>query len=582
MKKISILIAMLVLSVVLVACNEEEKEKEPLQPTTYEVNYVKDDSFDNVKKPNGNFTVIEDTLENIYIEIDEEYNLSSLYSKKMTFTIDSDIVKVSSKGVVKGLKTGVAYGILSNGNEKQLVPVKVFEKGELSVDFTIDEYRMKGKKMVCFGDSVTFPASIGGAPTYHELAAESLGMIAVKNYAIGGTTGTYVYEESYIYREYGGGIYAHLSGPEVIYEAYKAGELADIDYAMIMFGHNDQYFQVNMEDDNDEFDIERFDRLNSVEESYRYMIRALRVANPNMRIIIINMTYSQYDVSTIAKNGNDYFGKEVEYSDFQQAVKNVAIREQVKHLNPWNHLVEYFDYNWDGSGKKQYYNDSVHLSPLGHKILAKYIVNAESDLYLVGDMTNWEFDMDYRFNDLSKTSETFNAIFDESHIGQTFIITDKEGNIVLNGYNELFAEYENFRLAENGAIEVLSTGTFKFTYNNKTSNLKCEKIADSRFFYVFRNGTNCYTYEVKLNENNLFEFEYNAMNNTAIQFQYAGKYISVLDTKVSGNYAKGKTTNMLLYTLEGNNTVFFYGNANKTKFVITYNPKTNELNIKIK
>ena len=215
--------------------------------------------------------------------------------------------------------------------------------------------------------------------------------------------------------------------------------------------------------------------------------------------------------------------------------------------------------------------------------MAKYIVNAESDLYLVGDMTNWDFDMDYRFNDLSKTTETFNAIFDESHIGQTFILTDKKGNVILNGYNELFAENENFRLAENGAIEVLSAGTFKFSYNTNTQKLKCEKISEPRFFYVFRNGNNCYTYEVKLNKKtNLFEFEYNAMNGSAIQFQYAGKYISVLDAKVTGNYAKGKTTNKLLYTLEGNNTVFFFGNANKTKFAITYNPKTNELDIQLK
>lgn len=579
MKKISILITMLFLSIILVACGDDSQT----QKVTYEVDYLKDDSFAKLEKPSGNFTVIEDTLKSIYIEIGEEYDLSSLYSKKMSIMIDSDIVKVSNKGIVTGLKVGVAYGILSKGEEKQLVPVKVFEKGGLSVDFTIDKYRMKNKKMIAFGDSVTYPASIGGAPTYYELTAQELGMVAVKNYAIGGTTGTYVYKDSYIYREYGGGIFAHLSGPEVIYEAYKAGELADIDYAMIMFGHNDQYFQVTMEDDNDEFDIEKFDRLDSVEESYRYMINALRVANPDMRIIIINMSYSQYDVATIARNGNDYYGKEVEYSDFQKAVNNVAVKEKVKHINPWNHLSEYFDFNFDGSGKKQFYLDSVHLSTLGHKILSKYIINAESDYYLVGDMTDWKLDSNYRFNVLPKVSVTFNAIFKEENVGQTFIITDKEGNVVLNGYNELFANNENFRLAENGAIEVLSPGTFKFTYNTKSKTLKEEKIAEPRFFYVYRNGNNCYTSEVKLNkETNLFEFEYNALSNNAIQFQYDGKYISVTTATVEGNYQKGKTTDKVLYTLEGNNTVFFYGNSSKTKFVITYNPTTNTLNIKQK
>ena len=324
-------------------------------------------SNDETNKEIENTEIIVENLNSIDIEVDETYNMKftlSKYEGLKVSVLDSNIVNIDSN-VLIGVSIGETGLLLKLGDKEQKVKVSVHEKGGLSSTFSFDKERLAGKRIIAFGDSVTANATIEFKKTYFDYFASKFKMVNVKNYAIGGTTATYMYKGSNIYKEYFNNTTA-IDGVRVVKSAYDAGELSNIDYAFIAYGHNDQYFQppISVEGD-DIYDLNSFDSCHSFKGSYRYMINTLKLANPDIRIIILGCTYSEYDLTNPSK-----YGKKYSYIDYRNAMKEIALEYNLTYIDSWDYLKTYFDaYN-----KKYYYKDSVHLSAEGHILLADYII----------------------------------------------------------------------------------------------------------------------------------------------------------------------------------------------------------------
>lgn len=308
-------------------------------------------------------------LDEVQIEVDEHYSLKHILKDFKDIEITSKDPSVATYNAENSQIVGGAIGdtdlILSYQDQKQKVHVHVAQKGTYSSSFSFDLFHLEGKKIVSFGDSVTADATLHGTgKTYVSLFAENFNMELKKNYAIGGTTATYMYIGSNIYKEYATNTTA-IDGCRVVNNAYTKGELNDVDYAFIAYGHNDQYFQPPISAEGDsEYQTDSFKTCISYKGSYRFMINTLRKANPNVRVILLNCTYSEYD-----KTNPSPYGKQYTYDDYREATKEIADEMNCRYVDPWRYLKDYCDY----TSNKYYYQDPVHLSANGHKLLSEFI-----------------------------------------------------------------------------------------------------------------------------------------------------------------------------------------------------------------
>ena len=219
------------------------------------------------------------------------------------------------------------------------------------------------KNFIVIGDSVSADETYNNKDkTYAKIVANLVGGKLIKNYAIGGTTVTYMYKGSNIEIEYGDNLTA-IDGVRVTKKAYINKELNNIDFAFIAFGHNDQYFQPPLDDDKS-FSIDNFDSAHSFKGSYRYIVNLLRLANPDIKIILLNCTYSEYSARS------DRWEYHLSYLDYRNAITELANELNCKLIDPWDYMKKYFD----AKDKKFYYHDDVHISQNGHQKLAEYIM----------------------------------------------------------------------------------------------------------------------------------------------------------------------------------------------------------------
>lgn len=295
------------------------------------------------------------------------YNISPYleeYEDMEAISEDLDALEIKNNVYVTAKKAGKSSFLLKHGDLYQRVEVDVVEEDEPNWIWSFNELDTTTKlRIVSFGDSVTANATIGADLTYVRNLANLFNLRFVRNYAIGGTTGTYMYPGSNIDKEYHGNTDA-IDGPRVVKKAVDNNELKDIDIAFIAFGHNDHYFQppISVEGD-DVYNIENFDNAHSFKGSYRFMINSLRHENPNMKIILLDCTYSEYQ-----KDGGPY-GNENTYDDYRHAIYELAEEMKCKMIDPWNHLKQYFDANT----RNVYYKDVVHLTVKGHAKLSDYL-----------------------------------------------------------------------------------------------------------------------------------------------------------------------------------------------------------------
>lgn len=290
----------------------------------------------------------------INLEINETYdfNCNNIENNNLQIQVENGVVKANELGT---------YTIKVNNEE---VVINVSSKGSLSSTFDISYGRFSNKNLLILGDSVSAQATIGeNNKTYSTLLKEKLNINKLLNAAIGGTTLTYMYEGSNIDKEY----HSHETAIDccrVVDRLNNNKQLSDIDYVFIAYGHNDQYFKPEIDENNGKYD--NLEDLHSFKNSFRFIVKKLKEANPNIRIIVLNCTYSEYDINSKSPYGNKYG-----YENYRNANKEMADELSLKHIDPWEYMKQFFDH---GNGNK-YYQDSVHISPLGHNELFKYLLN---------------------------------------------------------------------------------------------------------------------------------------------------------------------------------------------------------------
>ena len=120
------------------------------------------------------------------LKIDETYNISYALKSfpEITASLDDSQIATLDSNVILGKQVGESTLTLTLDGKKQLVNVKVHEKGALGATFSFELGRLAYKKIVAFGDSVTANATIGGGNTYYNNFANKFRMSDVKNYAI--------------------------------------------------------------------------------------------------------------------------------------------------------------------------------------------------------------------------------------------------------------------------------------------------------------------------------------------------------------------------------------------------------------
>ena len=105
---------------------------------------------------------------------------------------------------IKALAKGETTLTITKETKRQTVKLSVIDNGTYVDPYKFSKELLEGKNLAVFGDSVTAVATIGNAAaTYASRFASHYGMNLLKNYAIGGTTATYTYFGSNIYKEYG-------------------------------------------------------------------------------------------------------------------------------------------------------------------------------------------------------------------------------------------------------------------------------------------------------------------------------------------------------------------------------------------
>ena len=243
----------------------------------------------------------------IKIEVNEFYDLSNLINDDVKVTVENENILLFDKKIIKGLKTGKTTIFF---NDKS-IEVNVIKQNSLKNDFTLSYGYLSNKNLLILGDSVSAQATIGDGKTYSTLLKEKLNINTLLNAAIGGTTLTYMYEGSNIDKEYHSNEVA-LDGCRVVKKLEDENKLSNFDYVIIAYGHNDQYFKPSIDEENTI--VKSLNDCHSFKNSFRFIINTLMKNNPNVRITILNCTYSEYDKADPSKYHGNVF-----YIDYRKA-----------------------------------------------------------------------------------------------------------------------------------------------------------------------------------------------------------------------------------------------------------------------
>ncbi|MCQ2742050.1 MAG: SGNH/GDSL hydrolase family protein [Bacilli bacterium] len=275
-------------------------------------------------------------------------------------------------------KEGTTYLVYHAQGKYQKVQINVAPKGTYKRAYTFDDADLEGKNVCNFGDSVSCDWTVGDEVSiYARRFAAHYKMNMVANYAIGGTVSIYPSFNANVTSEYKGTEFMYNDGCDMVYNKAKNGTLATMDMMFITYGYNDCYFQPDIDCEQDQIVCTdgTFANCHSYKGYYRYMIDTARKANPNIKIVIMNIIYNEYDIdhNGYKHNPNYSFDKGIKYADYRKAIFEIGYEKDVKVIDEWNYMKGQYDY-YEGrpEGVSWCYKDNVHPSVFGNKKIANY------------------------------------------------------------------------------------------------------------------------------------------------------------------------------------------------------------------
>lgn len=281
-------------------------------------------------------------------------------------------------------KEGDTYIVYHANGKYQKVNVNIAPKGTYDRAYTFEEIgpSLEGKKCANFGDSISFDWTLGDqVSTYSRRFAKKYGMEMGPddNHAIGGSVSMYVTNDPNVMTEYGGTEYQYNDGVDQFHDLYLDGTLKDYSVIFITFGYNDLYFQPEIDDDRDHtYNLDPSVCCHSWKGGYRYMINTARKANPDVKIVIQNIIYNEYDLDHggYSHNPKYSFDKGIKYLDFRKALYEIGYELDVKVIDMWNYTKSIYDYSPDRDPTYLYwkYKDIMHPSVIGNKYICNYLV----------------------------------------------------------------------------------------------------------------------------------------------------------------------------------------------------------------
>ena len=135
------------------------------------------------------------------------FNYLSEFENLSGYVEDTSICELNfKKFTLEGKKEGVTNLIIEKEGAYQKVKIEVKKENSLTSNWTFEQLieSKQRKNFVVIGDSVSADETyFNKDKTYASLVSNLVGGKLIKNYAIGGTTATYMYKGSNIEKEYG-------------------------------------------------------------------------------------------------------------------------------------------------------------------------------------------------------------------------------------------------------------------------------------------------------------------------------------------------------------------------------------------
>ena len=301
------------------------------------------------------------TFDSLDLEVNETFDLTSYLQESsatdFTFEIvNTNTASIDTQNVITGLATGETNLYIYSDNYYQRIALNVKEVGALSSSFTFEYGRMVNKKVLIFGDSVSYGQGLStGQPKWWEIMQETLQFKAT-NYAVSGTTMTYAYEGSHIKEEYSAqGPYFNGVG----FITSNVNAVRQANYIFIFYGHNDMYFQPPIGETT--YLPKTMEECTTFKASYAYAINLIQTVNPSARIILITPNYSLYQPNPAYDIG-------LTYGHYNTAILDMAEYYHVRAVYLWDATKAEHE-------KQSILADSVHMNTRGHQIVANLILN---------------------------------------------------------------------------------------------------------------------------------------------------------------------------------------------------------------
>lgn len=327
------------------------------QSTSEDEQFVKDDTiFD---------------FDEFEIGVNDWYNFTTVCKEEYAnswidyYFDDKEIAYMSADDAVYGKKEGTTKvkAVFDETTYDEFV-LKVVGEDYMNENLKVDAGRLKNKKFVVFGDSisdVTVTAYPDNRPQFwcEQLVANY--DMTMYNYAKSGSTAGY--SHSLMAK----GPYMGIVGTTMVQAPQAIEDIKNSDFAFIFFGGNDATYACNIGEIGD-VDENNYDSKESFKGAYSFIIDRIRSYNPKIKIICLSLSSSSWGIENSKVPGTVYAKSRKELCE---AVKDVAAAKKAKYID----IYGLWEGKIEGASFADCCPDGIHPQTKGYKLIIDAILN---------------------------------------------------------------------------------------------------------------------------------------------------------------------------------------------------------------